>query len=73
MGLKLDPVKFNSCFDSKKYDSKIDKDVQIGSKYQVSATPTFYIGNDKKGYTQIVGAQPVSTFKQTIDQLLLAS
>jgi len=68
--LKLDTAKFNSCVDSKKYDEQITKDTSVGSKYQVSGTPTFYIGNDKKGYTQLVGAQPVSTFKQQIDQLL---
>jgi protein-disulfide isomerase len=68
--LKLDTAKFNTCVDSKKYDDQITKDTSVGSKYQVSGTPTFYIGNDKKGYTQLVGAQPVSTFKQQIDQLL---
>ena len=68
--LKMDAVKFNSCVDSKKYDDQITKDISIGSKYHISGTPTFYIGNDKNGYTQLVGSQPVSTFKQQIDQLL---
>ncbi len=68
--LKMDPKKFDSCYDSQKYKDKIEKDIQKGSKYQVSGTPTFYIGNNKSGFTQIVGAQPMSTFKQTIDQLL---
>ncbi|MDP9289166.1 MAG: DsbA family protein [Thermoproteota archaeon] len=67
--LKLDTASFNSCLDSKKYASIVDKDSQEGSTYGVSGTPTFYIGNDKTGYTQLVGAQPFATFQQTIDNL----
>jgi protein-disulfide isomerase len=67
---KLDAVSFKSCLDSKKYSSLVDKYSQEGSTYGVSGTPTFYVGNDKNGYTQLVGAQPISTFQQTIDQLI---
>jgi protein-disulfide isomerase len=69
-GLKLDMNKFNSCLDSNKYVEKVDKELQEGSTYGVSGTPTFYIGNEQEGYTQIVGAQPFTTIRQTIDQLL---
>lgn len=66
LGLNAD--NFNSCLNAKKYSNKIDKDLQQGSTYGVLGTPTFYIGNDKKGYTQIVGVQPFPTFQQVIDQ-----
>ena len=68
LGLKTSD--FNSCLDSKKYDSLVSKESQEGSMYGVSGTPTLYVGNEKNGYTQIVGAQPYSTFKQTIENLL---
>jgi protein-disulfide isomerase len=68
--LELKTDQFNTCVDSKKYDEKIGKELQEGSQYGTSGTPTFYIGNEKEGYTQVVGAQPYETFKQTIDQLL---
>ena len=35
----------------------------------VSGTPTFYIGNEEKGYTQIVGAQPLVSFENIINQV----
>ena len=71
--LGLDTANFNSCFDSNKYADEVSKDIQDGTTYGVSGTPTFFIGNDKDGYTLIVGAQPFSTFKTTIDQVLANS
>jgi protein-disulfide isomerase len=68
--LKLDTPSFNSCLDSKKYSSIVDKDSQEASSYGVTGTPTFFIGNDKNGYTQFVGVQPFPVFQQTIDQQL---
>lgn len=58
---------------SNKYADEVSKDIQEGTTYGVSGTPTFFIGNEKNGYTLIVGAQPFSTFKQTIDQVLANS
>jgi protein-disulfide isomerase len=67
--LKLDTASFNSCLDTKRYSSIVDKDSQEGSSYGVSGTPTFFVGNNKSGYTQLVGAQPFVTLQQTIDNL----
>ena len=67
--LGLNSIKFDSCFNDGKYENKINHDIQIGASY-VTGTPTFYIGNNKDGYTEIDGAQPSSTFQQTIEQLL---
>ena len=66
----LNAASFNSCFDTKKTASAVDKDSQQASQYGVSGTPTFYIGNDKKGFLQLVGAQPYQSFKSIIDQQL---
>ncbi len=67
--LGLNSLKFNSCFNDRKYENKINHDIQIGAPY-VTETPTFYIGNNEAGYTEIDGSQPSSTFQQTIEQLL---
>ena len=68
--LKLDSNNFNSCVDSSKYQDKVNKNFQDGTTYGVSGTPTFFIGDDKNGYIQLVGAQPFLAFKQEIDQQL---
>jgi len=67
MGLGLDAAKFNSCFDSEKYKDEVNKDLAAGSTAGVSGTPTFFIGNDKKGYVSLVGAQPYAAFQAAID------
>jgi protein-disulfide isomerase len=68
VSLGLNAASFNSCLDSSKYSDKIQKESGEGSQYGVSGTPTFYVGNQKAGYTQIVGAQPIPSFEQLIKQ-----
>ena len=68
--LGLNSDNFNACLDSSKYLGTVQKNFQDGTRYGVSGTPTFFIGNDKDGYVQITGAQPYSVFQQTIDQQL---
>lgn len=63
--LGLDTATFNSCYDAKTHQSKIDEDFAAGGAVGVSGTPTFYI-NGK----QLVGAQPFSAFKAIIDEEL---
>lgn len=65
--LGMDSSKFNSCVDSRKFKSEVEKDFSDGSAAGVSGTPTFYIGNDKDGYIQVVGAQPYAVLKQAIE------
>ncbi|MCX6816146.1 MAG: DsbA family protein [Candidatus Aenigmarchaeota archaeon] len=60
--LGLDTTKFNSCYDSKKFNYEIQQDLSDGSTAGVTGTPTFFIGNPQKGYQAIVGACPYSTF-----------
>ncbi|MDE1831382.1 MAG: DsbA family protein [Thaumarchaeota archaeon] len=64
----LDATKFNSCLDSKKYESRVQQLTQYGQSLGVSGTPTIFIGNDQKGYLSAVGAQPYDVFKQIIDK-----
>jgi protein-disulfide isomerase len=69
VSLELKAASFNSCLDSNKYADKIQKESIQGSQYGVSDTPTFYIGNQKVGYKQLVGAQPLPSFEQLIKQV----
>lgn len=68
--LGLDATAFNNCYDTQKYASEVQKDFQDGVNAGVSGTPTFFIGNDARGYIKIVGAQPYSVIKAAIDQEL---
>lgn len=65
----LNEANFKTCLDSEKYKEEVQKDVADGEKYQVSGTPTFFIGNAKLGYIRLTGAQPFEAFKQILDQL----
>ncbi len=58
----LDESKFNSCFDSKKYESEVAKDQQEGLKAGVQGTPAFLINGQLYS-----GALPYAQFKQLIE------
>ncbi len=62
------------CLDSGKYKDEVDKDLADASKIGADGTPTFFIGKSESGTTitgtKIVGAQPLSAFKEIIDPLL---
>jgi|SRR3989344_4704172 len=68
--LGLNTATFDSCLDSNKYKTEVEKDFNDGQAAGVSGTPTFFIGSDSKGYTKIVGAQPYAVIKQAIEQEL---
>ncbi|RJP46804.1 MAG: DsbA family protein [Armatimonadetes bacterium] len=63
--LGLNTNQFNSCLDTEKYKSKVEKDISDGKSAGVSGTPSFFVNG-----TNIVGAQPFSAFKTLIDQEL---
>ncbi len=69
----LDTAKFNTCLDSQKYASEVEKDYQDGQAAGVSGTPTFFIGNPQRGYISLVGAQPAAAFRQAFDSELAAA
>jgi protein-disulfide isomerase len=68
--LGLDTAKFNSCVDSGKYRSEVQKDFADGSALGASGTPTFFIGKSDGLGQKIVGAQPYSVFQQAIEAYL---
>ena len=65
--LDLDSEKFNSCLDSKKYESRSQLLTEFAYSIDLTGTPTMYVGNPDSGYTKITGALPYESFKQTID------
>jgi len=65
--LGLDLNQFNQCLDSEKYKDSFQKDMDDGKALGVTGTPTFFIGNEEKGYEKIVGAQSFSEFKKVIE------
>jgi len=66
--VNLDLTEFDTCISDKKYEQKVVDNQQFGTKLGVNATPSFIIFSDKKVIT-IVGAQPYSVFKQTLDSI----
>jgi protein-disulfide isomerase len=63
--LDLDMEEFQECIDSGKYADEIAKDLQDGTSYGVTGTPTFFING-----VRLVGAVPIEQFSAIIDQEL---
>lgn len=65
---------FDKCLSDKKYQDEINKDSSDANAVGISGTPSFVIGviDDKGNVTgeKLVGAQPYSVFKTTIDKYL---
>ncbi|HVO42393.1 MAG TPA: DsbA family protein [Aggregatilineales bacterium] len=57
-----DKTKFTQCYDSQKYLSKIQTDMNAGEGYFVAGTPTFYING-----VFVEGAQPYSVMQEVIE------
>lgn len=65
VSLGLDSGKFNSCLDSGKYKTEIEKDMADGTTAGVTGTPSLFING-----RLVVGAQPFANFKAIIDEEL---
>ena len=63
--LALDEKSFQSCLASGKFKSKIEADVQQGSKLGVTGTPAFFVNG-----VFLSGAQPQAEFEKMIDRQL---
>ncbi len=63
--LSLNVEEFTACLDSGKHDEFIQQDMEFALNLGVQSTPTFFING-----LAVVGAQPLSTFTQIIDQEL---
>lgn len=72
--LGVDSAKFQSCLNSKKFNSIVSDDLADGQKAGVTGTPAVIIGKtdgDSASDAQlIVGAQPYANFQAAIDALL---
>jgi protein-disulfide isomerase len=67
--ISLNQAEFDSCLDSGKFASDIQKDMQAGTTAGVSGTPGFILGTKKGSKVEgrlISGACPGSTFSQAI-------
>lgn len=69
-GLNLDKSSFNTCLESKKYSDEVKNDYSQGTRYGVTGTPTFFIGNSNDGFVKVVGSKPIQSFRDVIDPLL---
>ena len=63
--LGMNSAKFDTCFDSAKYDSQIKADQAVGEKVGVDGTPAFFIDG-----RPLTGAQPIPKFEELINDEL---
>jgi protein-disulfide isomerase len=63
--LGLDVPTFQTCFDARKYQEKVERNYAAGVKAGVSGTPAFFING-----RLLSGAQPLEAFKTVIDEEL---
>lgn len=70
----VDGDKFNDCLKSGKYSREIEREIADGTKAGVRGTPSFFIGPSGSGEKitgkMVRGAQPLSRFRQVIENLL---
>ena len=69
------PEKFDQCLDSERYRGLVNEDMKDGAALGITGTPGFFVGlfDPKSGGIQgevLSGAQPYSTFQQTLDKYL---
>ena len=67
----LDRQQFDSCLDSEKYKSNIDRDLALVEELSLDTTPSFLILNSDGTDMEILkGAHPFASFKAIIDKRL---
>jgi protein-disulfide isomerase len=69
----LDMNEFNSCYDSGKYEDRVQQDFEDGQTAGVNGTPGFVVTYTVNGETKtklIEGAQPFTTFQQELEAIL---
>lgn len=69
----LDMDQFRSCYNSGKYEDRVQQDLQEGREAGVNGTPAFLVTYTVNGETKtrlIEGAQPFSTFQQELEAIL---
>ena len=68
--LRLQSGTFDSCIKSQDAADEVNKDSLDAARYGATGTPTFFIGNEKDGFTKLVGAQPYTAFQAALDAQL---
>ena len=68
--LSLDMESFENCFDSGKYEKRVQYNIAEAKKFGANGTPTFFIIGPNGQQQKIVGAQPYSVFKQVFDSMI---
>lgn len=78
--LGLDMTQFNSCYESKDYEKRVNDDLAAGRSLGVRGTPAFVLGltdpddPNKAHMTEFVnGAKSLDEFKRIIDQLIASA
>jgi protein-disulfide isomerase len=69
----LDMNQFNSCYDSGKYDDRVQQDFEDGAAAKINGTPGFLVTYTVNGETKtelIEGAQPFTAFQQKLEAIL---
>ena len=68
--LKLNTTQWQDCFDSSKYQDKIEAQAQAGSAAGVSGTPGSFVIDEDGNAIPIKGALPYDSVKAAIDSVL---
>jgi len=67
----LDEELFRQCLDSGKYTARVREDLAEGAQIGVTATPATILFHNQTGEARLkVGAHPVASFKEDIDNML---
>jgi protein-disulfide isomerase len=67
---EINTTKFDICFEGKRYDAFVNKDIALDSALGFKDTPSFIIMNsDGTNIQKIGGPKPFPVFKSVIDSL----
>lgn len=69
-GIGVNKASFESCLNAKKFESIVESQYQGGIKAGVTGTPGNFIVNSKGDVWAVLGAQPLTSVKATIDEAL---
>jgi protein-disulfide isomerase len=70
---RLDIKQFDFCFDSEKYKSFVQKDIELALSYGFSETPSFIVENSNGSSPETMsGALPFESFRAVIDKKISA-
>lgn len=77
MKIPLNGDQFDACLESGKYAGEVEEEIAEGTAAGVNGTPAFFIGPSGSGEkitgTIVSGAQPLTRFKQVIEEVLITS